>query len=69
MSNFYTDVSILGNNILYRGYENGKRVQYKTEYSPKVYVKTHKKTEWKNLFDQYVMLKTLKGLDNVNKEN
>lgn len=54
MSNFYTDVSILGNNILYRGYENGKRVQYKIEYSPKIYVKTHKKTDWRNLFDQYV---------------
>ena len=54
MSKFYTDVSILGNNVLYRGYENGSRIQHKVEYSPTIYVKTHKQTNFKNLFDQYV---------------
>jgi DNA polymerase elongation subunit (family B) len=54
MSDFYTNVSILGNNILYRGYENGKRVQYKCEYSPKLYVKSNKISDWKNLFDHSV---------------
>jgi DNA polymerase elongation subunit (family B) len=54
MSNFYTDVSILGNSILYKGIEDGRRVQFKLEYSPKVYVKSNKKSEWQNLFGQYV---------------
>ena len=54
MSKFYTDVSILGNSILYKGIENGKRVQFKYEYSPKVYVKSNKQSDWKNLFGQYV---------------
>jgi DNA polymerase elongation subunit (family B) len=54
MANFYTDVSILGNSILYKGVDNGKRVQYKQEYSPKIYVKSNKQSEWKNLFGQSV---------------
>lgn len=54
MSKFYTNVSILGNSILYKGIENGKRVQFKHEYSPKIYVKSNKVSDWKNLFGQYV---------------
>ena len=45
MSNFYTDVSVLGNSILFKGIENGKRVQYKHDYSPKVFVKSNKQSE------------------------
>lgn len=54
MTDFYTDVSVLGNNILYRGVENGKRVQYKHEYSPKIYVKSNKVSQWKSLFGDSV---------------
>lgn len=54
MADFYTNVSVLGNNILYRGVEDGKRVQYKHEYSPKIFVKSNKQTQWKTLFDDYV---------------
>lgn len=38
MSNFYTSVERLGNNILWRGYENGKRFERKVHYSPTLYV-------------------------------
>ena len=54
MSEFYTDVSVLGNNILYRGYEDGRRIQFKYEYDPKLYVKTNKPSEWTNLHGQFV---------------
>ena len=54
MTNFYTDVSILGNSVLYKGIENGTRVQYKVEYSPTIFVKSNKSSDWKNLFGQYV---------------
>ena len=54
MNNFYTNVSVLGNHILYRGYEDGKRVQYKHEYSPKIYVKSNKSSDWTNLYGQPV---------------
>jgi len=35
---FYTNVSQSGNNILHRGYENGKRVKFKVPFQPKLYV-------------------------------
>lgn len=35
---FYTNVSPYGNNLLYRGYENGNPVSYKVPYKPSLYV-------------------------------
>ena len=34
---FYTSVSRKGNDILYRGYENGQRVEKKMRYSPTLF--------------------------------
>ena len=34
MSNFYTNVICVGNNILYRGVENGRRVKLRVGYTP-----------------------------------
>jgi len=36
--NFYTNVQVSGNNILFRGIINGKRVKEKVEYSPSLYL-------------------------------
>ena len=51
MTNFYTNVQVSGNNILYRGVMDGKRVKQKIEYSPSLYVPHTRKTEtpFKNL--------------------
>lgn len=38
MESFYTNVSRLGNNILFRGYENGRRFSRKVEYEPFLFV-------------------------------
>ena len=38
MANFYTNVQCFGNNILYRGIIDGKRVKQKIEYSPSLYL-------------------------------
>tara|TARA_R110000824_G_scaffold241351_2_gene430070 strand:+ start:682 stop:3213 length:2532 start_codon:yes stop_codon:yes gene_type:complete len=46
---FYTNVMIRGNDILYRGIENGRRVKRKIPYQPTLFVPTNKKTEWKTL--------------------
>jgi len=46
---FYTNVIIRGNDILYRGIENGRRVRRKIPYQPTLYVPTSKQTEWKTL--------------------
>jgi len=46
---FYTNVMIRGNDILYRGMENGRRVKRKIPYQPTLFVPTNKNTEWKTL--------------------
>ena len=39
---FYTNVSRYGNSLLYRGYENGKKVQKRIKYQPTLYVSSLK---------------------------
>lgn len=43
MSSFYTSVERFGNNILWRGYENGKRFSYRVPFKPTLYVHSPKK--------------------------
>ena len=52
--NFYTSVNRYGNNILYRGFENGKRINKKIPYMPTLFVPTDKETGWNNLQNQPV---------------
>jgi len=47
--NFYTSVNRYGNNILYRGFEGGKRVSKKIPYEPTLFIPTTKETGWNNL--------------------
>lgn len=46
---FYTNVQMVGNNFLVRGYENGKSVIFKEEFSPTLFVKSNKETQYKTL--------------------
>jgi len=46
---FYTNVQMVGNNFLVRGYENGKSVIFKEEFSPTLFVKSNKETKYKTL--------------------
>ena len=46
---FYTNVQVVGNNFLVRGYENGKSVIFKEEYSPTLFVKSNRETEYRTL--------------------
>ena len=46
---FYTSVSRYGNNLLYRGYDNGKKIQKRIKYKPTYFVSTNKSTGWKSL--------------------
>jgi len=43
MASFYTSVERFGNNILWRGYENGKRFSYRVPFAPTFYLHTPKK--------------------------
>jgi DNA polymerase elongation subunit (family B) len=52
---FYTHVAVRGSNILYRGYENGKRIAKKVPFMPTLFVPAKgKKTEWQTLDGKYV---------------
>jgi len=47
--NFYTSVNRYGNNILYRGFEDGKRIDKKIPYTPTLFIPTNKETGWNTL--------------------
>jgi DNA polymerase elongation subunit (family B) len=40
---------MVGNDFLVRGYENGKRVQYREKFQPTLFVKSNRESEWKTL--------------------
>lgn len=46
---FYTSISRYGNNLLYRGYDNGRRVKKKIPFKPTLYVKSNKPSNLKAL--------------------
>ena len=52
MSKYYTNVAVQGNNILYRGVQNGRRVRMKIQYSPTLFLPTKKNTDFKTLFGE-----------------
>jgi DNA polymerase elongation subunit (family B) len=45
---------MIGNKFLVRGYENGEHVMFKEEYSPTLFVKSNKQTDYKTLEGEYV---------------
>jgi DNA polymerase elongation subunit (family B) len=51
---FYTNVQMIGNKFLVRGYDNGEHVMFKEEYSPTLFVKSNKESKYKTLEGEYV---------------
>ena len=51
---FYTNISRYGNQLLYRGYKDGRRIQTKIPFSPTLYVPVEKPTAWKALDGKFV---------------
>jgi DNA polymerase elongation subunit (family B) len=49
---YYTNISIQGNNVLYRGIKNGRRVKEKIHYSPVLYLPSKKECPYKSLFGE-----------------
>jgi DNA polymerase elongation subunit (family B) len=54
MHNFYTNVSVQGGKILYRGFENGRRVQKRLDYSPTLFVPSSKKTPYTGIHGEFL---------------
>ncbi len=52
MSKYYTNVCVHGNHILFRGVNNGRRVESKIKYSPSLFLQSNKKSEWHSLFNE-----------------
>ena len=46
---FYTSVEMIGNNILERGFKNGKRYENRVQYQPTLFVPTNKESKYKSL--------------------
>lgn len=46
---FYTSVARIGNNIVYRGYKDGERVQKRIPFKPTMFSATNENSEWKTL--------------------
>ena len=46
---FYTNVQLLGNTILYRGYEGGERVEHRFQFSPTLFMTSNKEEKYKTL--------------------
>ncbi len=51
---FYTNVQMIGNQFLVRGYDNGQHVMFKEEYFPTLFIKSNKPTKYKTLEGEYV---------------
>lgn len=62
MSNFYTNVISIGNNILYRGVKDGRRIKLKIGYKPSLYLPTKKETNYKTLGEEYLEKKTFASI-------
>jgi DNA polymerase elongation subunit (family B) len=51
---FYTNVQVVGDNVLVRGYENGRHFASREKFYPTLFVPSSKKTKYKTLEGDYV---------------
>ena len=49
MSKFYTNIQLAGDTVLYRGYEDGQPVQFRTQFNPTLYVTSNRPEKMKTL--------------------
>jgi len=55
MTEFYTNVQVFGNKILYRGIDKqGRRVKQKLDYRPSLFIKSQEETEFKSIHDEHL---------------
>ena len=51
---FYTNVQMVGDNFLVRGYEDGKHFMTREKFYPTLFVPSKRKTKYKTLEGEYV---------------
>ena len=52
---FYTSVARIGNNIVYRGYENGIKVKKRFPFKPTMFVTANRESDWQTLTGEKVV--------------
>jgi DNA polymerase elongation subunit (family B) len=52
--NYYTNVAAIGNNILYRGVKEGRRVKLEIAYTPTLFLPSNKQTKFTSLDGEYL---------------
>jgi len=62
LSLFYTNVQNFGNNILFRGVKDGKRIKERIQYSPSLFLPSKKVTNYTSLDGDYLDLKKFKDI-------
>jgi len=61
-NNYYTNVVGVGNNIFYRGVKDGRRVKYKIAYTPTLFLRSNKTTNFKTLEGDYLEPMKFEGM-------
>lgn len=54
MKSFYTNISVRGSKILYRGVSDGKKVSYKIDYNPTLFLPSKNPTEYTTIRGEYL---------------
>ena len=54
LNRFYTNVQMVGDHFLVRGYENGRHFATREKFYPTLFVPSNKKTKYKTLEGDYV---------------
>lgn len=68
MNKFYTSVCRRGNNILYRGYEDGNAFARKVTFQPTMYYPTNVETGWKTLDGRHASPITYSNMSEAQKK-
>ena len=51
---FYTNVQLIGNQVLVRGVDNGQRYEHRDEFRPTLFVKSKKDSKYRTLSGEAV---------------
>lgn len=62
MTDFYLNVKQWGNEILYRGIKNGKKVQLKVPYKPSLFVPSNSSSQYKTIYGEPLQKVSLESI-------
>ena len=63
---FYTSINRFGNELLYRGYNNGRPEKFRVRFEPTLYLETKQETNYKSIFGQNLFPKSFDTMREAN---